>query len=122
MTEEEYREKNKAACAARYQKNKERYKAYARDYYQAHKEEINMKAKLHRMGLLQRRDKRGSPCKGEESKADEIKKLDIAVYEQRLAENKAIAKQNVALRRLQRMAEELRQAGYTVIEKENEDE
>lgn len=116
MTEAEYREKNKAACAANYQKHKEKRKAWQRAYYQTHREELRMKDKLHNMGLLQRRDRRGSPRKDEESKNDEIRKLDVAVFEQRLAESKARDKQ----KRLQRMAEELRQAGYTVTEMKEE--
>lgn len=119
MTKEEYRERNKAACAANYEKNKERRRAWQRAYYQEHREELLMKQKLHRMGLLQRNEKRGRPFKGEATKEDELRELDIAVYEQRLAESKAKDK----LKRLQSMAEELRLAGYTVTEeKENEHE
>lgn len=116
MTKEEYREKNRAACAANYQKNKERRLAYQREYYQTHKEEIAMKEKLWRMGLLPRRDRRGRPSKGEKTKADEISELNADVYLRRLTESKAKDNCN----HLQRIAEELRQAGYTVIEKENE--
>ena len=118
MTKEEYREKNRAACAANYQKNREKRLAYQREYNKTHKEENSMKAKLYRMGLLQKRDKRGRPAKDEEGPSDVIRKMDATVYAQRLAECKAMDEQ----RRLRNMAEKLRQAGYTVIEKENEDE
>lgn len=117
MTEMEYREKNKAACANNYQKNKERRKSWQHEYYIAHREEILMKQKLHRMGLLQRNDRRGNPGKGAESKADQIKQLDVALYERRLAEYEGVKKQ----RHLQRMAEKLRQAGYTVTEMKEEE-
>ena len=117
MTELEYREKNRAACAANYQRNKERRKAWQHEYYLTHREEILMKDKLHRMGLLERNNRRGKPGKGAASKADQIKKLDVALYERRLVEYEAEKKQ----KSLQRLADKLRQAGYTVIENKEEE-
>ena len=117
MTMEEWREKNKEACAYNYQKNKERRKEWQRNYYQTHREEILWKQKLHRMGLLERNSRRGHPGKDKESKADQIKKLDWAVCERRQVEYEAEKKQ----KRLHRLADKLRQAGYTVIENKEEE-
>ena len=121
MTEVDKAERNKKACKRYYNKHREHYLQYQREYVQAHKDELRAKAAFQRMGLIPRRPCRGRPLKGEPSAAELMAQIGHEQYAERLRQKEEERKAKLEQMRIQRAKELLESLGYTVTDDVKDD-